>query len=391
MATVKTLIGNIKGPKGDTGATGATGAKGATGTRGSRWTEGTAITGTSTTGTVFATGITDSLVNDQYLNTGTGNVYRCTTSGNASTAKWVYVGNIKGPTGATGAKGATGATGPKGDTGATGATGATGPQGPSGTADTTFTEATALTTLTSGEAFKTILGKIAKAISTLISHVSVKATSSTLGHVKLSNSSAITEAGEYALDAREKNASVSGTLANQIDNLNTDLNNVSANLTNGNADSVAGVPIVNTDPGTATTYYLGSNGGSNPVNWIHQCNMAVNYANSAGTANSVNGGDVYAGYIKSTGHIEADGDLHSSRNIYTDTGLVKGAAIQSTGNITAVGYITAGSYLRGKNGLGTKESFAVMGNSSNKISLIWTGSQLDLYVDSTRIGRVSTT
>lgn len=81
----------------------------------------------------------------------------------------------------------------------------------------------------------------------------------------------------------------------QINELNTNLNNVSANLTNGNADSVAGVPIVNTDPGTATTYYLGSNGGNNPVNWIHQCNMAVNYANSAGTANFVNGIKIAAG------------------------------------------------------------------------------------------------
>ena len=150
----KVLIGNFRGPqgpqgpKGDTGsqgpkgpqgATGATGAKGATGQRGSRWTQGTAITGTSTTATVFSgTGITDALVNDNYLNTSTGNTYRCTVSGNASTAKWVYSGNIKGPKGDKGDTGATGPQGPKGDTGAIGpkgdkgATGATGPQGPTG-------------------------------------------------------------------------------------------------------------------------------------------------------------------------------------------------------------------------------------------------------------------
>lgn len=133
--TIKTLIGNIKGPKGDKGTTGATGAtgpagdkgdkgdtgatgaKGATGQRGSRWSQGTAITGTSTTATVFSsTGITDALVNDNYLNTTTGNTYRCTTPGNASTAKWVYTGCIKG---------------------ATGPTGATGPAGPAGTSATT--------------------------------------------------------------------------------------------------------------------------------------------------------------------------------------------------------------------------------------------------------------
>lgn len=95
-----------QGPKGDTGATGAAGAKGATGatgTRGSRWTAGTAITGTSTTATVFSSsGITDALVNDMYLNTSTGYVYTCTTAGAASTAKWKYVGSIKGATGAAG-------------------------------------------------------------------------------------------------------------------------------------------------------------------------------------------------------------------------------------------------------------------------------------------------
>ena len=124
MAVVKTLIGNIKGPKGekgDKGDTGAKGDKGATGQRGSRWTQGTKITGTSTTATIFSnSGISDALVNDNYLNTSTGNTYRCTVAGNASTAKWVYSGNIKG------VKGDTGAKGEKGDTGATG------PKGPQG-------------------------------------------------------------------------------------------------------------------------------------------------------------------------------------------------------------------------------------------------------------------
>lgn len=39
----------------------------------------------------------------------------------------------------------------------------------------------------------------------------------------ISSSSAITTQGEYALDAREKNASVEGTLANQISTLNSNL------------------------------------------------------------------------------------------------------------------------------------------------------------------------
>ena len=149
MAVVKTLIGNIKGPKGDTGAKGDTGEKGDTGSvgqRGSRWTQGIAITGTSTTDTVFSdSGISDALVNDNYLNTSTGNTYRCTAGGDASTAMWVYSGNIKG------VKGDTGAKGDKGDTGATGPKGEKGEKGDNGensfadhdtaTSGTSFTDA----------------------------------------------------------------------------------------------------------------------------------------------------------------------------------------------------------------------------------------------------------
>lgn len=96
-----------QGPAGAKGATGATGpqgpagakgATGATGTRGSQWHSGTKITGTATTGTIFSgSGVSSALVNDMYLNTSTGNVYKCTTAGAATVAKWAYVGNIRGP------------------------------------------------------------------------------------------------------------------------------------------------------------------------------------------------------------------------------------------------------------------------------------------------------
>ena len=128
------------GSKGATGATGATGpqgakgdtgATGATGVRGSWWYSGTGITGTSTTATVFSgSGVPNALLNDFYLNTTTGYTYRCTTSGTASVAKWVYVGSIRGATGATGPTGPQGATGPQG------------PQGPAGTNATTTAVAT---------------------------------------------------------------------------------------------------------------------------------------------------------------------------------------------------------------------------------------------------------
>ena len=83
--------------------------QGATGTTGSQWYSGTGITGTSTTATVFSnSGVSSARVNDMYLNTSTGYTYKCTVAGNASAAKWVYAGSIKGATGNTGATGATG-------------------------------------------------------------------------------------------------------------------------------------------------------------------------------------------------------------------------------------------------------------------------------------------
>lgn len=134
-----------KGDKGDTGAAGAKGATGATGTRGSRWTNGTAISGTATTGTIFSSsGINDALVNDMYLNTSTGYVYKCTVAGAATVAKWAYIGSIKGATGATGAKG------DKGDTGASGANGATGTRGSRWTVGTAITGNSTTATVFSG-------------------------------------------------------------------------------------------------------------------------------------------------------------------------------------------------------------------------------------------------
>lgn len=68
------------------------GADGKDGVRGSKWYEGTAITGNSKTATTFPdTEITDALIGDCYLNTNTRNIYKCTTEGDASTAKWEYM------------------------------------------------------------------------------------------------------------------------------------------------------------------------------------------------------------------------------------------------------------------------------------------------------------
>ena len=72
-------------------------------TGGSKWYTGTAITGTSTTATIFSSsGITSAIVGDMYLNTSTGYVYKCTVAGAADVAKWVYVCSLKGATGSAG-------------------------------------------------------------------------------------------------------------------------------------------------------------------------------------------------------------------------------------------------------------------------------------------------
>lgn len=60
--------------------------------------------------------------------------------------------------------------------------------------------------------------------------LSKKATAEQFGRVKLSDSSAVTDSDGLALAATEKNASIDGTLANQIAKLNTDLDNVTGKI-----------------------------------------------------------------------------------------------------------------------------------------------------------------
>lgn len=99
--TLTNGVFNFTLPKGDPGSNG---------TNGGRWYTGTVLTGTNTSGTIFTgSGVSTAVVGDMYLNTSTQNVYRCTTAGNASTAKWAYVCNIKGAPGPEGPEGKSGA------------------------------------------------------------------------------------------------------------------------------------------------------------------------------------------------------------------------------------------------------------------------------------------
>lgn len=75
-------IGNIRGEKGDKGDS-------------CRFYSGTLITGTSTTPTSFQTGLEFVKKDELYINTYYGTVYQCTSSGNQSTAKWIYIGTLK--------------------------------------------------------------------------------------------------------------------------------------------------------------------------------------------------------------------------------------------------------------------------------------------------------
>ena len=123
----------------------------------------------------------------------------------------------KGPAGPQGEKGDVGPAGPqgeKGDVGPAGPKGEKGDPGPAGNTDTTFTEATTLTKLVSGESFKAMLGKIAKAVSSVFDK---------LDKSKVVNNQTTTEAG-YALDARQANPNIDGTLAKQVADLNGSLN-----------------------------------------------------------------------------------------------------------------------------------------------------------------------
>ena len=119
------------GPKGADGSPGPTGPKGADGSS-VKWHTGTAITGNANASMATNSGISSAVAGDMYLNTSTGEVYKCVSGGSSTQARWTYVGNIKGPTGSQGPRGATGPKGSDGSPGPTGPKGATGPTGPKG-------------------------------------------------------------------------------------------------------------------------------------------------------------------------------------------------------------------------------------------------------------------
>lgn len=102
------------GPKGADGKDGLNGTNGKDGARGSQWFSGTALTGTSSSDVSSSSLTEDYLEGDYYLNTSYGYVYRCTTAGTGTGAKWRYQGSIRGATGSSGSTGSQGPAGPAG-------------------------------------------------------------------------------------------------------------------------------------------------------------------------------------------------------------------------------------------------------------------------------------
>ena len=73
------------------------------------------------------------------------------------------------------------------------------------------------------ELIQSLTGNVDRTKGTLQEQIDVKATSEDYGRVKVTNSSAVTDSTGLALAATEKNASIDGTLAKQINELNSNL------------------------------------------------------------------------------------------------------------------------------------------------------------------------
>lgn len=82
-----------------------------------------------------------------------------------------------------------------------------------------FSQAASLANISSGESHSTIFGKIAKAIATIISHISTTATTSVLGHVKVD--STLSSSSENPVQNKVLNSAIGNKLATTGDASNT--------------------------------------------------------------------------------------------------------------------------------------------------------------------------
>lgn len=151
-----------------------------------------------------------------------------------------------------------------------------------------YTEAIQTAKLVSGEKFMVAFGKIAKAVSTLISHISTKATSSVLGHVKLSDSTESTSAASAGVAATPKAVKTAYDLANENSKKigTTDISGLGDGTLTGAVNAVNqslasksvafGNPVISDSASSKTAEYK-INFPSNKLGIVYICIYAKNY------------------------------------------------------------------------------------------------------------------
>ncbi len=195
----------------------------------------------------------------------------------------------------------------------------------------TYTESSTIQDLNSGEKLSIAFGKLKKAVNAVKNHTGTKATTSVQGHVKLSNSSAVTDSTGLALPVTEKNASISGTLAYMLANFSGKLNliwyNTGSNFTtDDDATSLKGYII--TAPEEYMMFLIYSTDGNCSVlgNWDN----CVSYLHQFLNVHSDNEYAAAIAYRKVTlgiTHVSSGGYF---KNIIFDKAYYKGVAANSS-------------------------------------------------------------
>lgn len=195
----------------------------------------------------------------------------------------------------------------------------------------TYTESSTIQDLNSGEKLSIAFGKLKKAVNAVKNHTGTKATTSVQGHVKLSNSSAVTDSTGLALPVTEKNASISGTLAYMLANFSGKLNliwyNTGSNFTtDDDATSLKGYII--TAPEEYMMFLIYSTDGNCSVlgNWDN----CVSYLHQFLNVHSDNEYAAAIAYRKVTleiAHVSSGGYF---KNIVFDKAYYKGVAANSS-------------------------------------------------------------
>ena len=195
----------------------------------------------------------------------------------------------------------------------------------------TYTESSTIQDLNSGEKLSIAFGKLKKAVNAVKNHTGTNATTSVQGHVKLSNSSAVTDSTGLALPVTEKNASISGTLAYMLANFSGKLNliwyNTGSNFTtDDDATALNGYRI--TAPEEYMMFLIYSTAGNVSVlgNWDN----CVSYLNQFLNVYSDNEYATAIAYRKVTleiAHVSSGGYF---KNIVFDKAYYKGVAANSS-------------------------------------------------------------